>query len=291
MLRPAAFSASAMWAANAATVSPAPDTDDGRCHLTVANLRTMPHRSHEWPETLAQLRLAFGDESRFAVHAPVPPAYGDEGAANHMRLCASHDAAGVEIFVYGVGGGGFPARQHFEASKAVARLNRLDPARTLFAQQSEAAIAAGAFHNDVVAVANERVLFAHEQAFADKEALYADLRRLLPEVEIVEVPAADVSLAEAIRSYLFNAQLVTLPDGMGADRAERGRRDAARLGLAAAHGGWAMARSGRSCRSTCASPWPMAAAPPACACASSPIRTRSIPASWSTRRSWTASPR
>ena len=95
----------------------------------------------------------------------------------------------------------------------MARLNRLDPARTLFVQQSEEAIAAGAFHNDVVAVANERVLFAHEQAFAAKEALYAELRRLLPEVEIVEVPAAEVSLTEAISSYLFNAQLVTLPDG------------------------------------------------------------------------------
>src|SRR5438270_11511831 len=40
-----AMSASAMWAANAATVSPAPDTADGRCHPTGANLRTMPHRS------------------------------------------------------------------------------------------------------------------------------------------------------------------------------------------------------------------------------------------------------
>ena len=49
--------------------------------------------------------------------------------------------------------------------------NRLDPARTLFVQQSEEAIAAGAFHNDVVAVANEHVLFAHEQAFADKDGL------------------------------------------------------------------------------------------------------------------------
>ena len=113
----------------------------------------------------------------------------------------------MEIFVYGVSGGGFPARQHVEASKAVARLHGLDPDRTLFAAQSAEAIAAGAFHNDVVAVANETVLLAHEQAFADKAALYADLRRLMPEVEIVEVPAAEVSLAEAIRSYLFNAQL------------------------------------------------------------------------------------
>jgi succinylarginine dihydrolase len=172
-LRPAAFSASAMWAANAATVSPAPDTADGRCHLTAANLRTMAHRSHEWPATLAQLRLAFADETHFAVHAPAPATFGDEGAANHMRLAAAHDAPGVEVFVYGHKGGAFPVRQHVEASRAVARFHRLDPDRTLFVCQSEDAIAAGAF----------------------------------------QVPAAAVALQDAISSYLFNAQLVTLPTG------------------------------------------------------------------------------
>src|SRR3954447_6058963 len=212
-LRPAAFSASAMWAANAATVSPAPDTADGRCHLTVANLRTMAHRSHEWPETLAQLSLAFADERAFAVHPPVPATFGDEGAANHMRLAAAHDAPGVEVFVYGARGGAFPVRQHEEASRAVARLHGLDPERCLFVCQSERAIAAGAFHNDVVAVVNENVLFAHECAFEDRPGVYAELRRRLPEVEIIEVPASAVSLEDAIRSYLFNAQLVTLPAG------------------------------------------------------------------------------
>jgi succinylarginine dihydrolase len=207
-----AMSASAMWAANAATVSPAPDAADGKCHLTAANLRTMPHRSQEWPATLAQLRLAFAKDA-FAVHGPVPAAFGDEGAANHMRLAPLHREIGAEIFVYGVSGGAFPARQHIEASKAVARLHRLDPQRVLFVEQSEQAIAAGAFHNDVVAVANERVLFAHEQAFADKESLIAACERLVPGFEYVEVPAADVPLEDAIRSYLFNAQLVTPPDG------------------------------------------------------------------------------
>ena len=211
-LQAQALSASAMWAANAATVSPAPDTIDGRCHLSVANLLTLPHRSHEWPGTLAQLRLAFADPA-FVVHGPVPPPFGDEGAANHMRLCASHDAAAIEVFVYGVSGGPFPARQSREASEAIARRHRLDPARTLLVEQSEEAIAAGAFHNDVVAVANERVLFAHEQAFADPRGFYGGLRARLPEVEIVEVPSAAVSLADAIASYLFNAQLVTLADG------------------------------------------------------------------------------
>jgi len=208
-----AMSASAMWAANAATVSPAPDTTDGRTHLTVANLKSMPHRSHEWPATLAQLKLAFADERHFAVHGPVPPAFGDEGAANHMRLAERHGDAGVEVFVYGLTGGAFPARQHVEASRAVARLHGLDPARTLFVQQSEEAIAAGAFHNDVVAVANERVLFAHERAFADKDEFLARLDAAFPALEYVEVPAAEVGLEDAIRSYLFNAQLVTPPDG------------------------------------------------------------------------------
>lgn len=207
-----AMSASAMWAANAATVSPAPDTADRRTHLTVANLRTMSHRSHEWPATLAQLRLAFADPA-FAVHGPVPPTFGDEGAANHMRLCERHDRAGVEIFVFGLSGGPFPARQHVEACRAIARRHRLDPDRTLFVAQSEEAIAAGAFHNDVVAVANERVLFAHEQAFADREGFLGQLEQRFPALDFVEVPAADVSLEDAIRSYLFNAQLVTPPDG------------------------------------------------------------------------------
>lgn len=208
-----AMSASFMWAANAATVSPAADTQDGKCHLTVANLRAMPHRSHEWPHTLAQLRVAFANKRAFAVHGPIPPAFGDEGAANHMRLAPSHHAPGVEIFVYGVSGSAFPARQHVEASKAIARRHRLDPERTLFVAQSEEAIAAGAFHNDVVAVANGPVLFAHEKAFADRDRLVARCEQLVAGFELVEVADADVPLADAISSYLFNAQLVTPPDG------------------------------------------------------------------------------
>jgi succinylarginine dihydrolase len=211
-LRACALSASSMWAANAATVSPAADTVDGKCHLTPANLITMPHRSHEWTGTLAQLKMAFADPA-FVIHNPVPAPFGDEGAANHMRLCPKHGEAGVEVFVYGVGGGPYPARQHIEASRAVAGLHRLNPDRTLFVQQSVEAIAAGAFHNDVVAVANENVLFTHEQAFEDRDGFYTQLRTLFPEVHIVEVPAASVSLADAIQSYLFNAQLVSLTEG------------------------------------------------------------------------------
>ncbi|WAT18886.1 N-succinylarginine dihydrolase [Aurantiacibacter sp. MUD11] len=208
-----AWSASSMWTANAATVSPAPDTPDGTCHLTVANLVTMPHRAHEWPDTLAQLRLAFADTAHFTVHDPVPPCFGDEGAANHMRFAPSHGEQGLEVFVYGKRGGRFPARQHEEASRIVARKHGLDPAQCLFVEQNPDAIAAGAFHNDVVAVANENVLFAHAQAFADPQGTYDAITARCPGVQVVEVPADRVSLAEAVSSYLFNAQLLTPPSG------------------------------------------------------------------------------
>src|SRR5690606_28869662 len=211
-LMAAAWSASAMWTANAATVSPAPDTADSRCHFTPANLVTMAHRFQEWQDTARQLTVAFADQGHFVHHRPVMPCFGDEGAANHMRLCERHYAPGLEIFVYGRFGAKFPARQHEQACRITARKHGLDPERVLFVEQSPEAIGAGAFHNDVVAVANEHVLLCHEQAFADPEGTYAAIRERLPQAEIVVVPSSEVSLDEAVSSYLFNAQLVTLPD-------------------------------------------------------------------------------
>ncbi len=282
-----AWSASSMWAANAATVSPAPDTADGRCHLTVANLVTMPHRAHEWPDTLRQLRLAFADEGHFAVHGPVPPCFGDEGAANHMRLAMAHREPGLELFVYGRGGGPFPARQHEQASRIVARRHGLDPARVLFVEQSPEAIAAGAFHNDVVAVANERVLLAHEQAFADREATYGAIRERFPAAEFITVPASEVSLAEAVRSYLFNAQLVSSDCRPTAAWrwSSRPRRGTARRSAGGSTACWpATARSAAWCRSTYASRWPTAVGLRVCGCGWWRTRRRSIRGSCSMRK-------
>ena len=209
-----AMSASSMWTANAATVSPAPDTHDGRCHITAANLATMVHRSIEHEHVVKQLRLAFQDPRYFAVHPALPAVFGDEGAANFMRLAPSHGVRGVEVFVYAEGRfGGFPARQSRVASEAVARFHGVSRDDAIFVRQSAEAIAAGAFHNDVVAVANENVLLAHEQAFAEPALVHRQIRDRMPEAVIVEVPASRVSLAAATRSYLFNSQLVTLPTG------------------------------------------------------------------------------
>ena len=65
----------------------------------------------------------------------------------------------------------------------------------------------------MVAVANERVLFAHERAFADPEGAWKAMAELFPDVQIVAVPESAITLEEAVRSYLFNAQLVSLPEG------------------------------------------------------------------------------
>jgi succinylarginine dihydrolase len=214
----AALSASAMWAANAATISPSADCADGRMHASIANLQTMLHRSLEAEQTERALRRLLPDPARFAVHPALlaQEALSDEGAANHMRMAAEPGAPGVEIFVYGRAADeartGFPARQTLEASQAIAR--RHGVSRAVFARQSARAIDAGAFHNDVVAVAHDNVLFHHEDAFADMQALVADIRAAakgLFEPEFVQVPRARVDLAEAVSSYLFNSQLLRLP--------------------------------------------------------------------------------
>jgi succinylarginine dihydrolase len=222
------FSASAMWAANAATVSPSADTADGRVHFTPANLVSQFHRSLEPPATSAILRAILPDENRFAHHAPLPaqPQFGDEGAANHMRLCASRGEAGVEIFVYGRSGfmqsdqgpRKFPARQTCEAAEAIVRFHQLNSAFAAFVAQNPAAIDAGAFHNDVVAVANENVLLYHADAFEEPAKFAPAAREMFggccrDKLVLIEVPATEVSLQDAVSSYLFNSQLVTLPAG------------------------------------------------------------------------------
>lgn len=216
----AALAASSMWAANAATISPSADSADGKLHASVANLQTMLHRRLEAQQTERALKRLLADEKHFAVHAALTAQHvlSDEGAANHMRMAAGPGALGVEIFIYGRRGDeatqGFPARQTLEASRAIARRHQLDSARTIFARQSVDAINAGAFHNDVVAVAHQHVLFHHEHAFADKDGLKAEIRSKatgLFEPVFVEVAASDVSLDDAVTSYLFNSQLISRP--------------------------------------------------------------------------------
>jgi len=219
-------SSATMWTANAATVSPSPDTADGRTHFTAANLAAMYHRSIEGQTTSRILRVMFPEGDRFAHHWPLEGGthMGDEGAANHNRFCADYGEPGVALYVYGrdafanTGDLTFPGRQTKEASQAVARQHGTAPDKTLFVRQNPAAINAGAFHNDVVAVCNKNVFFYHEKAFENPAKLQKDIQDAIgPDVamQFVEVTEAKVPLKDAVKSYLFNSQLISAPNDAG----------------------------------------------------------------------------
>ncbi len=220
-LVPIVSSASSMWAANAATVTPSVDAADGRVHLTPANLSSTTHRSFEHIQTEHILRAMFADSDHFVVHPALPAAavFADEGAANHGRFCRDHGSVGTHLFVFGrdsddpMHHDGFPRRQTRLAGELISRSHGHDPERVIHARQSGRAIDAGAFHNDVVSVVNENVLFTHAAAFDDRQALLDRLDDSDVDIRLIEVSEDDVPLADAISSYLFNSQLVTRPDG------------------------------------------------------------------------------
>jgi len=215
----AVWSASSMWTANAATVSAAASSHDGRMHLTIANLSSSLHRSLEPPQTWRMLKTVFSDPS-FVVHRPLPGSVPmrDEGAANHMRLCDATGNRGIDIFVYGSDDARESAatrlypRQSLRAAQAVARLHELDPANTFFLKQHPEAIDAGAFHNDVVAASHRHLWMHHDRAYANASSTLDAIEKRFAEVtgrqlQRIVIAEADVSLAEAVTTYLFNSQL------------------------------------------------------------------------------------
>ncbi|WP_288385494.1 N-succinylarginine dihydrolase [uncultured Acinetobacter sp.] len=219
-------SASSMWTANSCTVSPSADSADGRVHFTAANLNNKFHRSIEHQTTSRILQAMFNHDVYFAHHEALPEAalFGDEGAANHNRLGGAYDQAGIQVFVYGqqqLGGTvapkKFPARQTREASEAIARLHDLHADRTVFVQQNPEVIDQGVFHNDVIAVSNQQVLFHHQQAFLNQSQALAEIREKMAAIGqdfvAIEVPEQRVSVQDAVSTYLFNSQILTRPDG------------------------------------------------------------------------------
>ncbi len=220
-------SASSMWAANSATVVPSTDTLDGHVNFTVANLVTKFHREIETPMTDKLLKIIFSEPRHFTHHSPLPcnQNFSDEGAANHTRFSSNHAGSGVHLFVYGRNALKpniylpklYPARQTFEASQAIARLNGLSKDVTIFVQQNPRAVDAGVFHNDVIAVGNQNVLFFHEFAFVENETaleeIHSKVRNIcMTNMVFIKVKESQVPLIDAISSYLFNSQLLTLPD-------------------------------------------------------------------------------
>lgn len=234
-------SASAMWTANAATLSPSGDTADRRIHLTPANLISQTHRAIEAVQTTVFLKTIFNDKKYFSVHRPLPDngVYFDEGAANHMRLSDGPGGKGLEIFVYGKGGGlkrvsqKYPARHSREASQAIVKMHRLKAGQVELVQQNPAVIDQGVFHNDVIAVSNEHVLLYHEDAYADPSAMdrvAEKFRRTAARPPVlIKILRRQLTVADAVRSYFFNSQIVTLPSGQMALIAPRECQDGGKI--------------------------------------------------------------
>lgn len=218
----ASYSSSSMWTANAATVCPSTDSQDHRVHFTISNLSSHLHRAQEAPFTHTLFKKIFFDPNYFTIHPPLFPSktLSDEGAANHNRFTLQHSDPGIQLFVYGHSGFRpektekfrYPARQTLEASQAIIRLHQLHPEKTLIAKQNRTAIDAGVFHNDVISVANENVFLYHELAFEDTEQVIQSIKdkTSFPMV-FIKVQASELTLEEAVQSYLFNSQIITLP--------------------------------------------------------------------------------
>lgn len=220
----ACYSASSMWTANMATTAPSHDTADKRVHFTPANLIHNLHRHQEAAFSQKLLQKIFADGDYFHHHLPVPSTNTtkDEGAANHNRLCKTHGDFGIHLFVYNQQmlptGNAFPKPQHFparqtrEASEAVARNHQLNKNHILFAQQNPAVVDQGVFHNDVIAVANEYVFLVHEDAFLNQHSILENLQSKIGDaLQVITIHRSQFSVTDAVKSYFFNSQLVTLP--------------------------------------------------------------------------------
>jgi succinylarginine dihydrolase len=218
----ACFSASSMWAANAATMAPSCDTGDSKTHFTPANLITNFHRSLEARDTADLLKTIFADPDRFTHHPPLPAAlmFSDEGAANHIRFASFYGMAGLHLLVYGRNGGEapsrYPRRQTLAACQAIARNHQIPGDRVIFAKQHPAAIDAGAFHNDVISAGNLNLFLYHASAFADSDQIIPELERAYRAQcgdDLIHHKIADFTLEEAVKSYFFNSQIVTDRNG------------------------------------------------------------------------------
>lgn len=209
-----------IWTANAATIIPSSDTADHKVHFYTANLNSHFHREIESEDRHHLFQFIFNHSDHFVHHQPLSSSeYRDEGAANHTRF-----ENGYHLFVYGDPTGstpgfeGIPRRQSLESQKLISLTSGIDKNHILYLQQSDKALKAGVFHNDVAAVGFGRTYLCHEEAYRGG---WNDLEQLSTwyninsdkKLELIVVSQEDLSLEQAVECYLFNTQWLIQQDG------------------------------------------------------------------------------
>lgn len=222
----ALWSSSSMWAANSAMVCPSTDSADRKLHLSPANLISKFHRSLEAAPNTRIFQRIFPSPF-FKVHSPLPACdtFACEGAANHTRLCPSHDKPGIQLFVYGRSSyesfekpKRYPARQSKEACQAYIRKHQIPEERCVLAQQNPELIDLGVFHNDVISVGNENLLLYHERAYVKTEQVIENLQKAYRDLHgedflALKITEDQLPAEEAVSSYFFNSQVLSLKKG------------------------------------------------------------------------------
>lgn len=214
------------FAANGATITSSRLSEDGRVHITPANLATSYHRTLETLITGYLLLEIFPHPETFVHHEPLPchPLFADEGAANLLFLWSEKSTEELLLAVSGKGWPSSPSphkmlpRQSKEAHTAIARLHHIPQERILYIQQNPLLIDQGIFHNDLIAMGYGDLLILHEEAFQGGPRIFDEIRegfsRLCRgELTLITIPSHQLSVEEARTSYLFNSQCLPLPNG------------------------------------------------------------------------------
>ena len=199
-----------IWTANAATAFPSSDTYDQKVHFHIANLSSQLHRNIEAQDRYQLFKTIFSNTSHFRVYPPQQSQeLRDEGAANHTRL-----SKGLHLFVYGDENGqmphlnDIPRRQSKVSQEVMALSSKLNSNNTLYLQQSDAALKAGVFHNDVAAVGFENHYICHESAYRGGFCDIDDISKAYQELNdeplnLITVSEPELSMNLAVKSYLL----------------------------------------------------------------------------------------
>ena len=204
------ISSSFIWMANAGLFIPRIDTQLENNQFIPANMKQSEHRNIEHPFHQYWLKKIL-KYSKCNFHKILD--INDEGSANSIRLWHKKNQCGVNIFVYGKPNARYPIRQSKSSCEKI--INITKPRHYILLEQTKEAIDAGVFHNDVIAFGFKNTIICHEKAFSNQKQELKKLKKIFTNslnapLNIVEIANNSLSLNAAVKTYLFNSQVIEI---------------------------------------------------------------------------------